>query len=69
MWDDGVGALGRVLADDLVTHDVATVTHADLAWLGLPHVAVRKDLSVQGTAAASGEGAWDEWGTERYGAL
>lgn len=50
--DDGVGALGGVLADDLVTHDVAAVAHADLAWLGLPHVAVRKDLSVQGTAAA-----------------
>lgn len=41
-----VGAVGCVLADDLVAHDCAAVAHTDLAWLWFPYVPVRKHLAV-----------------------
>lgn len=50
--DDGIGAVGRVLADDLIAHHRAAVAHTDLAWLWFPHIPVRKHLAVQGAAAA-----------------
>lgn len=48
--DHWVGAVGGVLADDLVAHDRAAVAHADLAWLWFPYVPVRKHLAVYGAA-------------------
>lgn len=50
--DDGVGAVCCVLADDLIAHHCAAVTHTDLAWLWLPHIPVREHLAVQGAASA-----------------
>lgn len=50
--DNWVGAVGCVLADDLVAHDRAAVAHTDLAWLWFPYVPVRKHLAVYGTATA-----------------
>lgn len=40
VWDDGVGAVGCVLADHLVAHDGSTVADADLAGLGFPYILV-----------------------------
>lgn len=51
MGDDGVGAVGCVLADDLIAHHGAAVAHADLAWLRFPYVTVRKHLAVKGAAS------------------
>lgn len=50
--DDGVGAVRRILADDLIAHHRAAVAHTDLAWLWLPHIPVSKHLAVQGAASA-----------------
>lgn len=50
MRDDGVGAVGCVLADDFIAHHRAAVAHTDLAWLRLPHIPVREHLAVQGAA-------------------
>lgn len=50
--DDGIGAVGWFLADDLIAHHRAAVAHTDLAWLWFPHIPVRKHLAVQGAAAA-----------------
>lgn len=50
--DDGVGAVGCVLADDLIAHHRAAVAHTDLTWLWFPHVPVSEDLAVQGAAKA-----------------
>lgn len=46
LWDDGVGALGGVLADHLVAHDGSTVADADLAGLGFPYILVVVQLSL-----------------------
>ena len=51
MGDDGVGAVGRVLADNFVAHHRAAVAHTDLTGFRLPHIPVRKHLAVQGAAA------------------
>lgn len=50
--DHGVGAVCRVLADDLIAHHCAAVAHTDLAWLRLPHIPVRKRLAVEGAGYA-----------------
>lgn len=51
--DNWVGAVCRVLADNLVAHDCATVAHTDLAWLWFPYVPVSKHLAVYGAATAN----------------
>lgn len=55
--DDGVGAVGGVLADHLVAHDGAAVADADLAGLWFPHIFVVVQLAVECAAA---ECAWRE---------
>lgn len=51
--DNWVGAVGCVLADDLVAHHCAAVAHTDLAWLWFPYIPVLKHLAVHGTATAN----------------
>ena len=52
MGDHWIGAVRCVLADNLVAHDGAAVTDADLAWLWFPDISIVVDLTVQRTAAA-----------------
>lgn len=44
--DDGIGAVGGVLADHLVAHDGPAVADADLAGLWFPYILVVVQLSI-----------------------
>lgn len=51
VWDDGVGAVGRVLADHVVAQNLAAVADADLARFRFPNILVVVQLSVRRAAA------------------
>lgn len=46
VWDDGVGAVGCVLADHLVAHDGSAVADADLAGFWFPYILIVVSLSI-----------------------